>query len=139
MGIVIISATIHQPLLPAMKVFLKTLLFLTVLASPLLSAATPAQRLQQLVDYLGVDYGGAVQHGKVVDASEYQEMVDFAANLVTLAAQLPERPQRGAVQAAADELSGPGSASAPLASGRLRSGPGATQATRPGAGPKALY
>ncbi len=87
-----------------MKVPFKLFLFLVVFSASNLWAATPAQRLQQLVDYLGVDYGGAVQGGEVVDASEYQEMVDFAANLVALVKQLPERPQREAVQTAAIEL-----------------------------------
>src|SRR5690554_7804119 len=34
--------------------------------------------LLQLVDYVGVDYPGAVQGGEVLDENEYVEMVEFS-------------------------------------------------------------
>ena len=37
-----------------------------------------ARQLWQLLDYLAVDYGGAVHDGKVISASEYAEMQEFA-------------------------------------------------------------
>ncbi len=42
--------------------------------------ATPqeAQTLIQLLDYIAVDYPGAVKQGQVVDAAEYEEMREFS-------------------------------------------------------------
>jgi high-affinity iron transporter len=37
-----------------------------------------ARQLWQLLDYLAVDYGGAVRDGKVISVSEYAEMQEFA-------------------------------------------------------------
>src|SRR6266446_3580262 len=44
-----------------------------------------AQRLVALVDYVGGDYAGAVQDGRVLDDSEYQEQLKFAADARALA------------------------------------------------------
>ena len=44
-----------------------------------------AQRLVTLVDYVGGDYAGAVQDGRVLDDSEYQEQLKFAADARALA------------------------------------------------------
>lgn len=43
-----------------------------------------------LLDYLAHDYGGAVQKGKVVSPSEYDEQVEFAQKVNEIAAALPE-------------------------------------------------
>lgn len=43
-----------------------------------------------LLDYLAHDYGGAVQNGKVVSPSEYDEQVEFAQKVNEIAAALPE-------------------------------------------------
>lgn len=76
---------------------LSALLFLLVLSSlPILSAlaASDPGRMVQLVDYVGVDYPGAVADGVVVNAGEYAEMRDFAAAIQEqvrdLAGQAPE-------------------------------------------------
>jgi high-affinity iron transporter len=48
------------------------------------SAASPADGVQtawRLLDYLAVDYGGAVSGGKVINASEYAEMREFSASV----------------------------------------------------------
>ena len=44
-------------------------------------AAPPAQVAWRLLDYLAVDYPGAVQDGRIVSASEYAEMVEFAGSV----------------------------------------------------------
>ncbi|MEG1327767.1 MAG: iron permease, partial [Janthinobacterium sp.] len=36
-----------------------------------------AKQLWQLIDYVAVDYSGAVEHGKVISEAEYAEMLDF--------------------------------------------------------------
>ncbi len=73
-----------------MKAIFMGLLLLVGIAQ----GAEPVQRIQQMVDYLGVDYHGAVSGGQVVNASEYEEMLDFSRTLVTLAKELPDAPNR---------------------------------------------
>ena len=52
------------------------------------STASPAEdtaqlrQLAQLAEYIGVDYSAAVDKGQIVNADEYQEMVEFSALLV---------------------------------------------------------
>ncbi len=75
-----------------MKTFLASLLLL--MASPSVLASEPLQQFQQLVDYMGVDYRGAVHAGQVLNQTEYEEMRDFSETLVNLASQLPENPER---------------------------------------------
>ncbi len=63
---------------------------------PLIAAAAPApqddvQRLIALVEYIGGDYGGAVEGGKVVSQAEYQEMTEFSAKVVRAFAPLKSR------------------------------------------------
>ena len=56
---------------------------------------TKAKQIWQLLDYVAVDYGGAVADGKVLKASEYAEMQEFAA---TAERQLEELPGTAASQ-----------------------------------------
>jgi high-affinity iron transporter len=63
-----------------------------------------AKQLWQLIDYLAVDYGGAVEHGKVVSDGEYAEMLDFSDNAMKQIAALPDHPSKPAVSAAIAEL-----------------------------------
>ena len=44
----------------------------------------PAQTVWRLLDYLAVDYSGAVQDGKVVSEAEYKEMVEFSRSAPTM-------------------------------------------------------
>ena len=57
------------------------------------------QTTWQLLDYLAVDYGGAVQGGKVVSASEYAEMREFSASAADKIAALPANPAKAALVA----------------------------------------
>lgn len=43
-----------------------------------------------LLDYLGLDYPGAVKDGKVINKLEYDEMTEFAVTLLQLYEKLPE-------------------------------------------------
>ncbi|RMD86994.1 MAG: iron permease [Alphaproteobacteria bacterium] len=58
----------------------------------------------QLLDYLAVDYGGAVRDGVVIDAGEYAEMVEFAGLARERIAALPAGPAREALIADAEAL-----------------------------------
>ena len=62
------------------------------------------RQLWQLLDYVAVDYGGAVDKGAIISESEYAEMRDFTANAVTQARSLPAHASKAAVVAAATKL-----------------------------------
>ncbi len=64
----------------------------------------PVRQLWQLLDYVGVDYAGAVSDGNVVSVSEYAEMREFADNAQLQAQALPGGPARDGVVAAVQAL-----------------------------------
>lgn len=63
-----------------------------------------AQTAWRLLDYLAVDYGGAVQNGRVVSASEYAEMREFSAQVRTILSRLPETSASASLIAASEQL-----------------------------------
>lgn len=76
---------------------------------PLHAATPPAveadvRQVWQLLDYVGVDYGGAVANRAVVSATEYQEMQEFVATARTRLASLPAGKDRDTQLAQADQL-----------------------------------
>jgi len=75
-----------------------------VAQTPSSGAEEGPRQLWQLLDYVAVDYGGAVEKGAVVSESEYAEMRDFTANAVTQARALTAHPSKDAVIAAAAKL-----------------------------------
>jgi high-affinity iron transporter len=94
---------------------------LRVLLAPILlmlsvsvgAAADPAQTVVHILDYIGVDYAEAVEHGKVKNADEYKEMVEFAAQVRTLLGGLPDNPSRAGLQVDAERLAALVDAKAP--------------------------
>jgi len=58
----------------------------------------------QMLDYLAVDYAGAVRHGQVVSASEYEEMREFARHARDKVEALPPSPASPALRAQAEQL-----------------------------------
>jgi high-affinity iron transporter len=48
----------------------------------------------RLLDYIAVDYAGAVSHGTVSSPSEYAEQNEFAATVAAKLATLPPKPER---------------------------------------------
>ncbi|MGB4860559.1 MAG: cytochrome c/FTR1 family iron permease [Dokdonella sp.] len=63
-----------------------------------------ARQAWQLLDYIAVDYAGAVQNGKVIEPGEYAEMREFAATVRAKLAALPAQPQQPAMVASAGRL-----------------------------------
>lgn len=66
---------------------------LAILVTFLFSSVSQAseadvKRVWQILDYLAVDYAGAVKDGKVVSQSEYDEMKEFALTARTKIATL---------------------------------------------------
>ncbi|GIZ53896.1 cystathionine gamma-synthase [Noviherbaspirillum aridicola] len=61
-----------------------------------------AAQIWQLLDYMAVDYGGAVADGKVIDADEYAEMQEFAQTAERQLGELPDKAEKaGLLQLAA--------------------------------------
>ncbi len=80
-----------------MQRFFGLMLACMLLALPV--RGVPAQdetagRLVHLLDYIGVDYGGAVADGQVSSAAEYAEMQEFTASVAQLVLSLPSKPGR---------------------------------------------
>lgn len=85
-----------HPVLPCVRQWaLVTLLVLVCLPAQAADESTSdkAKQTWQLLDYLAVDYGGAVRDGKVESASEYAEMQEFAATAARQLEALPSTPQ----------------------------------------------
>jgi high-affinity iron transporter len=53
------------------------------------AAVTPAETIWRLLDYVAVDYPGAVENGKVISDAEYAEMVEFSETASSQIATLP--------------------------------------------------
>jgi high-affinity iron transporter len=87
-----------------------SLLFAGGLASGSLADAPPtsaeAQVAWRLLDYVAVDYPGAVQKGRVISPSEYAEMAEFSGSIAAKIKALPPTPQKPALLAQADALVG---------------------------------
>ena len=58
----------------------------------------------KLLDYLAVDYGGAVTDGQVTSPSEFAEMNEFAEVAHNSVAALPAKPEQAALVTLSDEL-----------------------------------
>lgn len=71
---------------------------------PAHAADTAAPTIVHLLDYVGVDYPAFVKDGKVIDAAEYQEQQEFAAQVIELLQGLPPVARRDALIAAAVAL-----------------------------------
>ncbi|MEO5621800.1 MAG: cytochrome c/FTR1 family iron permease [Dokdonella sp.] len=63
-----------------------------------------AQTVWRLLDYIAVDYPNAVHDGKVASASEYAEMVEFAASVRERMLELPRTDAKPQLVQAAEEL-----------------------------------
>jgi high-affinity iron transporter len=79
--------------------------FLAVLIPTVAMADTgDVQTAWRLLDYMAVDYGGAVASGKVKSEPEYAEMTEFAAGVSTRLRALPANPERSALVQRAAQL-----------------------------------
>src|SRR3990167_3807947 len=64
------------------------------LAAPASAQTAPAQIIWRLLDYIAVDYAGAVSDGQVVNEAEYVEMVEFSASVRQRLGELPPSEAR---------------------------------------------
>ncbi|EJU09709.1 MAG: FTR1 family protein [Gammaproteobacteria bacterium] len=73
------------------------LLLMILQAVPARADSAAVQTSWRLLDYIAVDYAGAVADGKIVSAPEYAEMVEFAAEVEKRVAALPPSDARPAL------------------------------------------
>jgi high-affinity iron transporter len=85
-------------------------------AAPVISAEAPpvtasaadtdtdVRQIWKLLDYIGVDYTGAVANGAVISEAEYTEMKEFAATAHQRLSALPARDGQAALVAQAEQL-----------------------------------
>lgn len=94
------------------KLLVPTLLSLVALAfapafAAALSAESSTENVQiawRLLDYLAVDYAGAVKDGKVISESEYAEMKEFSASVRQRFGSLPQGSEKAALILEADKF-----------------------------------
>ena len=70
-------------------------------------ASAPADDVQtawRLLDYVAVDYGGAVRNGKIVSPSEYAEMREFSGSVGEKIKALPHNPGKSKLLAESAEF-----------------------------------
>ena len=67
-------------------------------------ASGDAKQLWQLLDYVAVDYSGAVADGVIISEAEYAEMLDFTENAGSLLQSLPEHVSKPAIAQKIAEL-----------------------------------
>jgi high-affinity iron transporter len=73
-------------------------------AAPAAAQQADVQTSWRLLDYIAVDYPGAVQGGKIVSAAEYKEMAEFAGSVRERIGALPPKPAKARLTAGADGL-----------------------------------
>lgn len=71
-----------------MKIFSSIFAVILLLVTPAVNAEP--QQVLQLIDYVAVDYEGAVENGQIISEAEYEEMLDFAAGITLQLAALPD-------------------------------------------------
>lgn len=73
-------------------------------AAPAIAQSGEVQTTWRLLDYVAVDYPGAIQDGRIVSELEYKEMTEFAASVRERLAALPEKPAKAKLVADAAAL-----------------------------------
>jgi len=79
-------------------------LFALLGAAPAAAQQAEVQTSWRLLDYIAVDYPGAVQGGEIVSEGEYKEMVEFASSVRERLGALPARPAKARLTTEADSL-----------------------------------
>ncbi len=77
---------------------------LLAFSSPALAQDNDAATAWRLLDYIAVDYPGAVSGGEVVSAAEYSEMKEFSASVDERLKALPTKPEKARLLTASADL-----------------------------------
>ena len=73
-------------------------------AAPAAAQDNGVQTAWRLLDYLAVDYPGAVSNGKVISTAEYAEMREFSGSVAERIQALPPKPEKAALMRASAGL-----------------------------------
>lgn len=84
--------------------FVLFVVFAVVLLGPAKAETGDVETTWRLLDYIAVDYAGAVAHGEVSSPSEYAEQNEFAATVAEKLHGLPAKPEKAALLGEADRL-----------------------------------
>lgn len=104
------TGTAHAPrrlssrLAPALLCSLFLALLVLALPAQAQSGDNGVQTTWRLLDYIAVDYGAAVQDGRIVSQFEYDEMVEFSNSVGERIAALPASPAQAELTAEASRL-----------------------------------
>jgi high-affinity iron transporter len=90
--------------LSGLRWLLPLLLAALVVPTPAHADDAAVQTAWRLLDYVAVDYPGAVQDGRIVSPAEYAEMREFAGSVSQRVAALPANPERAALLGEARQL-----------------------------------
>lgn len=99
-----IPAAMARPLIALLIALLWSMLAPAGASAAPTADPNDVQTAWRLLDYMAVDYGGAVEGGRVKSASEYAEMTEFAASVSAKLDALPSTPQRAALMSGAARL-----------------------------------
>jgi len=80
------------------------ILLAQVFLGPARAETSDVEVAWRLLDYIAVDYAGAVSHGSVSSPSEYAEQKEFAATIAAKLAALPPKPEQQALLTQAANL-----------------------------------
>lgn len=83
---------------------LSALLAALLIAHPASVATGDVQTAWQLIDYIAVDYAGAVKHGDIISRTEFAEMNEFSGAVTKKLVALPAKPGRPLLVADAEQL-----------------------------------
>lgn len=88
----------------ALAILMGLLIPLTALHAAPNADPNDVQTAWRLLDYVAVDYNGAVEGGRIKSAAEYAEMTEFAGSVSQRLAALPPKPERAALIAGVARL-----------------------------------
>lgn len=88
----------------ASAAFLAVAILIGFAGSAHASPVESAQTAWRLLDYIAVDYRGAVSNGRVTNNSEYAEMVEFSGSIEDRVKELPATPAKPALLSGAKSL-----------------------------------
>jgi len=87
-----------------MLVMLWCVLFSVTANAQTAESSDSTKQLWQLIDYVAVDYNGAVADGAIISEAEYAEMLDFTENAQKQVQALAEHPSKANLIASVDQL-----------------------------------
>ncbi len=79
-------------------------MMVSLLLTGVVRADDQPQSIVQMLDYIGVDYQKTVKDHKVINQAEYKEQVEFSRQINLMILNLPDYPEKNAMQSEANAL-----------------------------------